>query len=162
MNKVILAVLFFATSAWAQVDTAQIEKFKKESSGLQNAIDDAVGSIVSGRSVLESTKATYLEGYGAVFTLEASLEPTRTPFTSPKPPAEVRAAVNERRKAITQKLEAILKKGADAMQSIGATESVTVVLYLINSNPADVPDLPSQILFTVKKQDPAQVIIRAF
>src|SRR5262252_8468948 len=100
MKRVILAVLLFAATAWGQLDNGQIENFKKESSGLQSAIDDAVGSIIPGRGLLESTKATYLEGYGAVFTLEASLEPTRTPFSSPKTPQEVRAIVNERRKAI--------------------------------------------------------------
>jgi hypothetical protein len=162
MNKVILFVLIFATAAFSQPENAQIDSFKKESPGLQSAIDDAVSSIVSGRSFLQSAKATYLEGYGAVFTIEASLEPTRTPFTSPKTPQEVRNIVNDRRKAITQKLEVILKNGAGAMQSIGPNESVTVVLYLLNSNPADVPDLPGQILFTVKKQDPTQVIVRAY
>jgi len=164
MYKAIVSILLFAATTFAQVDNAQIESFKKESVGLQSTIDDAVSSVVAGRSYLQPAKATYLEGYGAVFTLEASLEPTRTPFmnANPKSPAEVRATVNERRKAITQKMEGVLKKGVGAMQSIGPNESVTVVLYLLNSNPADVPDLPSQILFTIKKQDPSQVIVRAF
>lgn len=164
MHKAVFCILFFAAAAFGQVDNAQIDSFKKESAGLQSAIDDAVSTIIAGRSYLESAKATYLEGYGAVITLEASLEPTRSPFTNanPKSPAEVRATVNERRKLVTEKLEAVLKKRAGALQSIGANESVTVVLYLLNSNPADVPDLPSQILLTVKKQDPTQVVVRAF
>ncbi|HLH30739.1 MAG TPA: hypothetical protein VKY31_06020, partial [Terriglobia bacterium] len=90
------------------------------------------------------------------------LGPTRSPFSSPETPEQVRKIVTERRKDITQKLEAALKKRVPDMQSVAPTDSVTVVLYLLNSNPADVPDLPSQILFTVKKQDPTQVTIQEF
>ena len=154
-------MLVFVTSALAEVDKAQLDLFKKESAVLRAAIDDTVNASVSGRAT-ESAKATYLEGYGAVFTLEAALEPTRSPFTSPKTPDEVRKIVSDRRKAIETKLEALLKQRVATLQSVGPTDSVTVVLYLFNSNPVDVPDLPSQIVFTVKKQDPARVNIRAF
>src|SRR5262249_41796463 len=105
---------------------------------------------------------TYLEGYGAVFTLEASLEPTRSPFTSPKTPAEVRATVNERRHTIETKLQELLKQRAGKLDSVAPTDSVTIILYLFNSNPVDVPDLPSQLIFTTKKQDPSQVRVSPF
>jgi hypothetical protein len=152
----------FATSALAEVDKAQLDLFKKESVLFGVAIDEIVNVSVPGRGVAESAKATYLEGYGAVFMLEAALEPTRSPFTSAKTPAEVRKIVTDRRKAIETNLEALLKQRVATLQSIGPTDSVTVVLHLFNSNPVDVPDLPSQIVFTVKKQDPARVNIRAF
>src|SRR5262245_61607369 len=160
MKKIALCMLVFATSALAEVDKAQLDLFKKESVVLRAAIDDVVNASVSGRA--ESAKATYLEGYGAVFMLEASLEPTRSPFTSAKTPNEVRQIVSDRRRAIETKLEALLKQRVAMLQSVGPTDSVTVVIYLFNSNPVDVPDLPSQIVFTVKKQDPASVNIRAF
>ena len=161
--RILLCLLMFAGSAFGQTpDKARMDLFKKESAGLTVAIEGIVEAIVPGRSILESPKATYLESYGAVITLEASLEPTRNPFTSPKSPAEVRAIVSERRKAIQQKLEGLLKERTAGFQSIAGTESITIVLHLLNSNPGDVPDLPSQIIFTVKKQDPSQVTRREF
>jgi len=162
MKKAFFCVLLFSVSAFAGIDKAQMDSFKKEAVVLRGAIGDAVGSVIPGRSYMDLPKATYLEGYGAVVTLEVSLGPTRSPFSSPETPEQVRKIVTERRKDITQKLEAALKKRVPDMQSVAPTDSVTVVLYLLNSNPADVPDLPSQILFTVKKQDPTQVTIQEF
>jgi len=162
MKKTILCLLVFAAGAFAEVDNAQLNLFKKESSAMREAIDNIVNASVQGRGVAESTKATYLEGYGAVFTLQASLAPTNSPFSSPKPAAEVRAIMTERRKTIETKLQELLKQRAGTMQSVGATDSVTIVLYLFNSNPVDVPDLPSQIIFTTKKANPSQVVVRPF
>jgi hypothetical protein len=163
MRKILFCVFLFGASAFGQTpDKARMDLFKKESAGLSGAIEEAVSGVVPGRSILETPKATYLDGYGAVISLEASLEPTRSPFSSLKSPAEVRAIVSERRQGIQKKLEALLKQRVAAMQSVMSTDSVTVVLYLLNSNPADVPDLPSQILFTMKKEDPSQVRIQQF
>jgi hypothetical protein len=164
MKRIVVCILcmLVAASAWAEVNKAQLALFKKESAPIRAAIFDSLNETVPGRSGAESVKATYLEGYGAVFTLEASLEPTRSPFSSPKTPAEVRAVVTQRRAVLEDKLQGLLKKHAAAMESVGALESVTIVLYLFNSNPVDVPNLPSQIQFTVKKQDPARVTVQAF
>jgi hypothetical protein len=163
MKKTILCIFLFAVSAFAaEVDKSQLDLFKKESTALRGAIDDIMNATVAGRGLMESARATYLEGYGAVLTLQASLEPPRNPFNSPKTPAEVRAIVSERRKTIETKIEGLLKDRVEKMQSIAPTDSVTVVVYLFNSNPADVPDLPSQLVFTVKKQDPTHVVTRPF
>jgi len=162
MKKAIVSVFLFAAVALAGTDKAQMEAFKKEAAVLRGAIDDAVGSVLPGRSYLDSAKAIYLEGYGSVFTLEAYLGPTHTPFSAPKPAAEIRATVNERRKAITDKLQSVLIKGVPSMQTIAANESVTVVVHLLNADVKEVPDLPSQIQFTVKKEDPSHVIIREY
>jgi hypothetical protein len=157
-------ILMLSGSVFAQ-DKAkmgpQMDLFKRESTALRGAIDDVMNAVL-GRGVLDPAKATYLEGYGAVITLEVSLEPTRSPFTSPRSPAEIRTVVSQRRQAITEKLEGLLKERAGTMQSIGSTEAVTIVLYLLNANPADVPDLPSQILFTARKQDTSQITRREF
>jgi hypothetical protein len=162
MRKIYLCLLMLmlSGSVIAQ-DQAQKDLFKRESAVLRGAIDDVMNTAL-GRGVLDPAKATYLEGYGAVITLEASLAPSQNPFTSPKSPGEIRAVVSQRRTAITEKLGSLLKERTGTMQSIGSTESVTVVLYLLNSNPADVPDLPAQILFTATKADPSQIKIRVF
>ena len=166
MKKALLCILLFAATAAAGIDKAQMDAFKKESQALNRAIGEALGSVLPGQSYLDLPKATYLEGYGAVITLEASLGPTRTPFSVAETPEQVRKTVNQRRKDITEKLETILKQRIGAMQSIAPNDSVTIVLYLLNSNPADVPDLPAQILLTAKKppqkEDPVQVVRQEF
>jgi len=163
MKKLILCMFVFAASVFAaEVDKAQLDLFKKESASMRSAIDDIVNTTVSGRGVIESTKGTYLEGYGAVFTLEAALAPTRNPFSSPQSPAEVRAIVAQRRTAIEAKLADFLKQRVASLQSLGQTDSVSVAIHLYDSNPVDVPDLPSQIVFTVKKQNPTQVVLRPY
>ena len=166
MKKTFLCILLFAATTFAGTDKAQMDSFKKESPVLRNAIGDAVGSVIPGRSYIDLPKASYLEGYGAVITLEVSLGPTRSPFSSPETPEQVRKMVDQRRKEITQKLETVLKQRVGTMQSILPNDSVTIVLYLLNSNPADVPDLPSQIIFTAKKpaqkEDPTQVTVQEF
>lgn len=162
MKKLILCLLLSSTSALAELDKAQLDLFKKESGALRSAVNDIVNANSGGLGVAGSAKATYLDGYGMVLTLEAALEPTRNPFSSPKTPTEVREIVAERRRAIETKLDALLKERIGVLRSIAPTDSVTVVLYLFNSNPLDIPDLPSQISFTIKKQDPSQVVRRAF
>jgi hypothetical protein len=74
--------------------------------------------------------------------------------------AEVKVSVNKRRKEITEKLTEMLKDRVTKMASIGGTEALTVIIYLSNTNPADVPDLPSQLIFSVKKDAPTQVIVK--
>src|SRR5688572_28402703 len=110
MVQRLITFLLFAGVAFGQVDKAQIDAFKKEAASLQAAVDDAINSQVPGPAgVMQHAKATYLAGYGIVVSLEASLEPTRTPFSSPKTPAEVRTIVTQRRKAVQDKLEGLLK-----------------------------------------------------
>lgn len=154
MAKIIFSLLLFSLGAFGQDSgKVQAEKFKKESATVERAINAAAEQIVPGIGVVQSAKGTYLEGYGAVFTLQMMLEPTRNPFSGLKSPAEVRSSVTQRRKDIQARLAGLLQERAAAMDSIGASGSVSIVLYLINSNPADMPDLPGQLVITVKKQD---------
>lgn len=159
----LLCVLMFVGGVWAQTDKERVDLFKKEAPILQAAVEEAVNSLVPGPAgVLERPRAAYLEGYGVVVSLQASFEPTRTIFSSPKTPADVKRIVNERRKAVQEKLEMLLKERVTKLQSIGDAGSLSIALHLLNSNPADLPDFPAQILLTVKKQDPAHVIVSEF
>ena len=158
----LLCLLMFSGSALAQADKAQNDLFKREAVSLRAVVDDAASSVVPGAGVLQSAKATYLEGYGIVISIEAALEPTRNPFSSSKTPADVRALVTQRRKDLQQKLENMLKERTGALQSIAPAESVSIVVYLFNSNPADLPNLPAQFVLTSKKQDPSRITVREF
>jgi hypothetical protein len=163
MMRLLFAFFLLAGCAFAELDKGQVELFKKDAVPLQAAVEETINSQVPGPAgVLERAKATYLEGYGIVVSLEASLEPTRTPFSSPKTPNEVRAIVAQRRKAIQEKIENLLKERISKLQSLGDLESLTVALHLFNSNPADLPNLPSQVVLTIKKQDPAHISIQEF
>jgi len=131
----------------------QVEKFRKEAVVLEDGINDAVESAVPGYALLHKASSFYVNGHGAFFTLDVQLEPTRNPFSSQKTPKEVRTIVTERRKIVREKIVELIKTRAVSLDSVGSTESITVVLNLLNTNPADLPDLPSQLLITVKKQD---------
>jgi len=161
MLQIFLCLLVFASAAFAQ-DKAQTDLFKKEVAPLQAAVEEAVNGSAAG-GLFQHAKATYLDGYGVVVTVEGALEPGRNPFSgSSKTPAEVRSSVARRRAQIREKLEELLKQQSVMLKSVGQEESLTVVLYLVNSNPADVPDLPAQIVLSAKKQDPTHIIFREF
>lgn len=156
MWRTVFLVLLFAAEAGAQTPLSnkpQSDKLKKETPSLQGAVNDVISNTVPGFSLLQPSKATYLEGYGLVVMLEVSLEPTRNPFSSSKTPAEVRTIVTQRRKEIRDKLVELLKQRVAAIESVGPADSVTIIVYIINTNPADLPDLPSQLVLRMKKQD---------
>jgi len=133
--------------------------FKKEMTPLQSDVNSLVE--LTGATIVTPSKATYLDSYGVVVMLEVMLEKNRNPlFSAPLTTAQVKASVNQRRKDVTEKLTAMMKDRVTQMASIGGTEALTVIVYLSNSNPADVPDLPSQLVFSVKKDAPTQVNVK--
>src|SRR6185436_17088485 len=98
--------------------------------------------------------------YGVVVVLEVILEATRNPFSSPKTPNEIRKIVAERTTLVREKMQAFVKDRVQKLQCLGDTDALTIAVQLFNSNPADVPDLPSQLILTVKKSDVTQVAVR--
>jgi hypothetical protein len=156
MWKAVFVLLMSAGIGVAQVPLSnkpQADALRKETPPLQGAINDVISGTVPGFSLLQPSKATYLEGYGLVIMLEVSLEPTRNPFSSSKTPEEVRTIVTQRRKEIKEKLVELLKQRVAAIDSVGPADSVSIIVYILNTNPADLPDLPSQVVLSMKKQD---------
>lgn len=138
----------------------QLDTFKKEMAPLQSAVDSVV--LATGSQVLQRSRATYLDGYGAVVSLEIAFDAPQSPFSGAKTPAQVRSAVSQHRKDIQDKMSAFMKQHVSTMDSIAPTDSLAIAIHVLNTNPADVPDLPVQILMTVKKQSPGQVLTREF
>ena len=132
-----------------------IEMIRKDVASVQNSVNEAVNGAVPGFGVLQSAKGAYLDGYGIVVSVEVALETTRNPFSGIRTPAEIRTTVDARRKQVTEKLTDFLKQRVRGLESIGPAESVAIIANLLNTNPADLPDLPSQIVFSVKKEDAA-------
>ena len=153
MLSILLGLLLLAPP---QVDA--FKAFKKEMSPLQSAVDTAVTS--AGAQVLYRSRAAYLEGYGIVVSLEVAFEGPQNPFSGFKPPQETRALVTQRRKEVQDKMTALVKERIATTDSIGSTEFLTIVIHVLNTNPADVPNLPVQILVTAKKDSRQQVAFR--
>ena len=153
MLKSTICLLILSSSLLAQTPPSA-ETIKKDVQALQNAANEAVNGVVS-LGVLQTARGTFLEGYGVVVTMEVALEPPRNPFTAMKTSDDVRTNVAQKRKTMTDKLMNLLKEKVPALESIGANESATIIVYLLNANPGDLPDLPAQLVLTLKKQDAA-------
>src|SRR5215467_1083224 len=163
MPRAFLFICLFAGVSWAQTDKASMELFRKEALTLGAAVDSAVNAAVPGRSPFQSgAKVTYLEGYGAVVTIETALEGPRNPFSSSVTPAENRTIMTKRLDNLQKALEKLLQERTGKLESLAATDSITLVVYIFNANPGDAPDFPSQIVFTAKKEDPTSVKVQKF
>ena len=138
------------------------EKFNGDVTILQNAVNESVGSSLPGWGVLQGAKGAYLDGYGIVVSMEVALDAPATPFSGQKSPEEVRTTAAQRRKEVEEKVTNILKEKTAALQSIAPSESVAIIVNILNTNPAYVPDMPSQIIFSAKKQDATHVNVRAY
>jgi hypothetical protein len=112
--------------------------------------------------VLQRPQATYLDGYGIVVTLEVALTPPMTPFSSAVKPGEMQALSTQRQRDVKQKLSAFIAQNVTALDSLEPSQSLAVVVHFLNTNPADVTNLPSQVVVSAKKDAPQQVISREF
>jgi len=136
------------------------EKIKKDTTAFQIAVNDVLGITVPGLGAgISVARAAYLDGYGIVVTAEVALVPPRNPFSAIGTPEQIRTMVAQRRKDSVAKLTNLLKEKVPALESIGPTESVAIIVNLLNTNPADVPDFVPQIILSVKKQNAASAPI---
>ncbi len=140
----------------AQAGTDQLSRFRQESASITAALDDAVSSIVPG-PLLQRSKATHLDGYGLVVTVEVALEPPRNPFSGAKQPEEIRRSSADRREALKDKAVELLQNRVAGLASVGPDERVAIVIHMLNTNPADLPDLPMQLVVSVGKQAAADL-----
>jgi hypothetical protein len=161
MRAIFLSLVLVSSFVDSQAQAAP-DKIKTDVRTIQTAVNDAVGTSLPGWGVLQSAKAAYLEGYGVVVTMEIAFDSPANPFTGNKSPEEVRATAAQKRKEVQEKLMNVLKQKTAALESIAPTESVAIILNVLNTNPAYVPNMPSQIIFSVKKQDAAHPSIKEY
>ena len=138
------------------------EKIRADVRTVQNAINEIVGSPIPGGGVLQVAKGAYLDGYGIVVSLEMAFDTPVNPFSPQKTPEEIRTTTTQRLREVQDKLTNVLKQKVMLLESVTPSESVSVILNILNTNPAYLPDMPSQIIFSVKKQDAARVSIRPY
>ena len=142
------------------VAATQVDVFKREMAPLQSTVDGLI--ISTGAQVMQRSHAAYIEGYGIIISLEIAFEAPQGIFGTPKKPAELRTLVTQRRKDVQEKLTAFVKQHVATTDSIGPTDSLAIVIHVLNTNPADIPNLPIQIVMTAKKESPQQVAFREF
>ena len=159
LMKSLLALLLAAA---LQTPSSQLDVFKKEMAPLQSAIDAVISG--TGAQVTPSgrSRAAYIEGYGVIVSLEVAFDAPQGIFDTPKKPAEVRTLVAKRRKDIKDKLSAFLTQHVATTDSIGPTDSMAIVIHVLNTTPADIPNLPLQIVMSAKKDSPQQIAFREF
>jgi hypothetical protein len=138
--------------------TTQVDVFKKEMVPLQNAVDSVATG--SGARIMSNSKATYLEGYGVVVVMEVMLDNPSNPFSGATNREETRKTVKARQQDLTVKLSDLLKDKTGKTESVGPSDSLTLIVHILNSNPVDVPDLPTQLVISLKKSA-TQPVVRA-
>jgi hypothetical protein len=136
------------------------DHFKKDAPALQADVDQAVSPAVY--RIMQNSMASPLEGYGVIVVLEVTLEAPPNPFSNTKTGDQLRAVVTRRQQEIKDKISELLKQRVLKTDSVGATESLTVVVHMLNVTRADVPDLPTQFVISVRKDAPTQVNIKEF
>jgi len=141
----------------AGVIQAPVDTFKREMGPLQSDTDKQVTEI--GAQVLSSAKATLIDGYGVVVTVEVALEAPVNPLFPALTKEQVMANVSRRQKEIREKVTALAKQRVASLQSIGPEESLAIVVHLLNANPAMVKHA-KQFVFSVKKSNPEMVVYR--
>src|SRR2546428_9467140 len=139
-----------------------VEKLKPDVRTIQSAVNDVGGTPAPWGGVLQVAKGAYLEGYGIVVSLEVAFDPPVNPFSPQKSPEEIRTTAAQRLKEVQDQLTNILKQKVMLLETIAPSESVSVILNILNTNPAYLPDMPSQLIFSVKKQDAARVSIKPY
>ena len=149
-------LLLFSGVLYGQGQPAA-DKVKIDANSVQNAVNDGLGLSLPGWGVLQNAKGAYLEGYGIVVNVEVAFDPPMNPFTALRSPEEIRKFATQKRGEVQEKLTSILKQKVPVLASIAPTDSVSIILNVLNTNPAYVPDMPSQIIFTAKKQDPVHI-----
>lgn len=140
----------------------QFDTFKKEMDPLAAAVDSAVAS--TGAHLTLRSKASLIEGYGVVVTAEVAFDTPQvsTPFGPMGGSSEGKAIVAQRHKDLQAKISAFVGDRVTKTESVGADDSLTVVIHVLNTNPAAYPTLPTQMQFSSKKQAPLPATFREF
>ncbi len=127
---------------------------------IADLVDEQVAGIVPG-PMLQTAKTTYLEGYGIVVTVGVALDRPRNPFSGTRAPDEVRRSSEMRRSELKEMAVQLIGQHVSSFDGLSPDEHLTIVIYILNTNPADLPDLPTQLVVSARKQDGADLVSSA-
>ncbi len=158
---VVVSLLLLATSAPAleqnAARTPDYATIKRQVEQFETLLDKALQQRFEQPFViLQHSKGTYLEGFGAVFTVEVNLVPMRfiTPFNpapySPKELEEARAKAHQRIREVGQLVEEVLREHGPSLTFLNPEEQLAVVVHLFRV--AENRELPSQIVVQARRQ----------
>ena len=116
------------------------------------AVDAEVAAVVPGQ-MLQRAKATYLDRYGVVVTIEVAFERPRNPFSAARAPDVIRQSSEVHRSQLKEIAIRLLGQHVATFDGLGADEQLTIVVYMLNTNPVDLPDLPTQLVVSATKRD---------
>ncbi len=155
LSCLLLAVPFCAAAIYAATAPRVSGNVLK---AVEKSLDDRIKSLWADNpfSVIRLTRGLYLEGYGAVFTVDVSPVLSTTSMMHPTvTKTEVVQAHKTRLERIAELKPAMRLAVADAAASLDpvpADDQVTLVVYLAHHEWEDVSDTPGQLTFRGKKK----------
>lgn len=150
----------FLTAALAFASAAQKPRLVRESlAALERILDSRIErhSIEDPFLLLGTTRGLYLEGYGAVLTVEVNLVsgPAITPFRpalSREEIARLHARKLQRLPMLRQIMREMLLDAAASLEAVPPEEQVVLAVSLFYYSWEDRAGLPSQILMQAQRQ----------
>jgi hypothetical protein len=146
-------------SVWAQSPPSNLGALKGEMKVIEAVIDGTMAQTFAPPfGLLETTKGTYLPGFGLAFSLEVNLYPMRSPNpfnVTPLSQAELDKAHKvslERIATIKESVPRLLADHARSLRDLSSGDSVAVVVHLFEV-PADDIKFPDQLVIEAKKSD---------
>ena len=124
---------------------------------LEKGIDSHLAYSADNFDLLGSTRGVYLEGYGAVFSIELNLilSPNVSPFHpafSKMEIARIRDRKIERLPLLRQKMREMLIASAGSLENVPPSEHVVLAVSLFHYSWEDYSGLPSQIVMQAERQ----------
>jgi hypothetical protein len=125
---------------------------------VETSLDDRVKSLWTDNpfSVIRLTRGLYLDGYGAVFTVDVSPVLSTTSMMHPTVTKDEVVKAHkvrlERVAELRTAMRAAVADVASALEPVPADEQVTLVVYLTYHDWEDISGTPGQITFRGKKR----------
>lgn len=135
---------------------------------VEASIDDRVRSGINDPyDLLGPARGTYLEGYGAVFTVHLDLVVTSPLFPSPFKPAPTEkdlAELHDRKarkvEALKETMRGLMANGCKLLPALPPDERIVMEAFLFNHNWEQSRGLPHRIVLTARKQQLLDAVAR--
>ena len=133
----------------------------REVASVQHSIDrrfDNISNVTGSTpmSLMGVTRGGYLEGFGAVFTLQIGLVPGSNfgPFRQPTEDEKTKLNLSKRQRLEDLEIRArdILVEEGSRMNQIPVTEKVALIISLFHHTWEDTTGLPSQLVMQAQRQ----------
>lgn len=153
----VVALTLLAPAVPAQTPSHDYGAIKRQMEIFETVLNTALKQrYTTAFLMLQPAKGTYLEGYGAVFTLELNLATMRyiTPFDSAVYSKEeignARTLKMTRTKEVEDMAKRLIRDHGAGLNFLKPDENVAVVVHLFNTS--EHRDLPTQLVVQGKKQ----------